>query len=69
MFYFGSLGTPCGGCAWFSRAGPGLVADGRDTTAIPSVWSEYLVAGWLPHIGGAVALLGRSGDTMVCGRA
>ena len=30
--------------------------------------SVCLVAGWPQHIGGAVALLGRSGDTMVSGR-
>ena len=31
--------------------------------------SEYLVTGWPQHNGGAVALLGRSSDTMVCGKA
>ena len=44
------------------------VADCRDASAIPSVWVGVL-GGWLAQlIGGAIALLGRSGDTMVCGR-
>ena len=50
---------------------------GQDRAGLPTVGtlrryhpsgSVCLVAGWPQHIGEAVALLGRSGDAMVCGR-
>ena len=61
-------GLACGHqtCAGFAK---GWVTDSRDASVIPSVWvGVSLVVCWPQHIGGAVALLGRSGDTMVCGR-
>ena len=57
---------PYGGCAL-----RGLVRSGLPT--VGTLLRYYLVglvclvAGWPQHIGGAVALLGRSGDTMVLG--
>ena len=64
------LGTLCDTmrwCAWSFVVNIGLCAGGRDASAIPPSGSVCLVAGWPQHIGGADALLGRSGDTMVCG--